>query len=105
LGSGRRASRGADAGAARLQTLCVEGHNLTIVAADAVPTKPLSVTCLDINLGQRCARATLLPPYAPLAVLCPDEGRGPAVRAIAPTTPAPACGAGKAGGAFWCQRT
>jgi len=38
---------------------------LTIVAADAVPTKPLSVTCLDVNLGQRCARATLLPHMLP----------------------------------------
>ena len=41
-------------GAAR-QTLCFEGHNLTIVAADGYLTKPLVVSCLDINLGQRCA--------------------------------------------------
>ena len=44
------------AGAAR-QTLCFEGHNLTIVAADGYLTKPLVVSCLDINLGQRCAAA------------------------------------------------
>ena len=30
---------------------------MTIVAADAVPTKLLTVTCLDVNLGQRCAKA------------------------------------------------
>ena len=39
------------------QTLCIEGHNMTIVAADAVPTKLLTVTCLDVNLGQRCAQS------------------------------------------------
>ena len=26
------------------------GHNVTIIAADATPTAPLSVNCLDINL-------------------------------------------------------
>ncbi len=30
---------------------------MTIVAADAVPTKLLTVTCLDVNLGQRCAQS------------------------------------------------
>ena len=28
---------------------------MTIVAADGYLTKPLVVSCLDINLGQRCA--------------------------------------------------
>ncbi|KAK9837176.1 hypothetical protein WJX81_008696 [Elliptochloris bilobata] len=40
-------------GSLAYQTLCFEGHNLTIVAADGYPTKPLVVSCLDINLGQR----------------------------------------------------
>ena len=30
------------------------GHNVTIIAADATPTAPLSVTCLDINLVSNC---------------------------------------------------
>ena len=34
--------------------VCVQGHNLTIVAADGVPIEPLNVgSCFDINLGQR----------------------------------------------------
>ena len=45
----------ADRAVAVRQTLCFQGHNLTIVAADGYPTKPLMVSCLDINLGQRCA--------------------------------------------------
>jgi L-ascorbate oxidase len=36
------------------QTLCFEGHNVTIVAADAIPITPLEANrCIDINLGQR----------------------------------------------------
>lgn len=36
-------------------TFAVEGHNLTIVAADGVPTTPLPVTSVDVNSGQRQA--------------------------------------------------
>ena len=35
------------------QSVCFEGHDLTIVAADAYPVQPVNVTCLDINSGQR----------------------------------------------------
>ena len=35
------------------QTVCFEGHNVTIVAADAVPVDPLLTKCVDINIGQR----------------------------------------------------
>ncbi len=40
-----------------LQTLCIEGHDMTIVAADGVPIQPIKASkltgCLDINSGQR----------------------------------------------------
>jgi Multicopper oxidase len=32
----------------------MQGHKVTIVAADATPTEPLEVECVDVNLGQRC---------------------------------------------------
>ncbi|KAL4428183.1 hypothetical protein ABPG75_002272 [Micractinium tetrahymenae] len=39
------------------QTVCFEGHDVTIVAADAVPVKPIAASkfkgCIDINSGQR----------------------------------------------------
>ena len=34
-------------------TICVEGHNLTIVAADGVAVSPFAAPCVDLNLGQR----------------------------------------------------
>jgi Multicopper oxidase len=34
----------------------LQGHKVTIVAADATPTEPLEVTCVDVNLGQRCVK-------------------------------------------------
>ena len=34
-------------------SICVEGHSLTVIAADGVPVQPLNVTCVDLNLGQR----------------------------------------------------
>lgn len=40
------------------QTVCFEGHDVTIVAADAVPVEPIKASalngCIDINSGQRC---------------------------------------------------
>ena len=41
------------AGSLTYLTLDFAGHNMTIVAADAMPVQPLSVRYLDINLGQR----------------------------------------------------
>lgn len=36
------------------QSICFEGHTVTIVAADAIPVDPVSnQQCVDINLGQR----------------------------------------------------
>ena len=36
------------------QTVCFEGHNMTILAADAIPTDPVSFgPCVDVNSGQR----------------------------------------------------
>ncbi|DBA96798.1 TPA: hypothetical protein ACH3X3_012965 [Trebouxia sp. C0006] len=36
------------------QTVCFEGHNVTIIAGDATPTEPISFgPCVDINSGQR----------------------------------------------------
>ena len=49
-------------GSLALQTFYVEGHNLTIVAADATPTDPIEVSSVDINLGQRCAFLSCLLP-------------------------------------------
>jgi hypothetical protein len=40
-------------GSLSLQTFYVEGHNLTIVAADATPTDPIQVSSVDLNVGQR----------------------------------------------------
>ena len=34
-------------------SICVEGHDLTVVAADGVPVEPFTVRCVDLNLGQR----------------------------------------------------
>ncbi|GIL43898.1 hypothetical protein Vafri_1486 [Volvox africanus] len=34
-------------------TVCFERHNVTLIAADAIPTVPVSTRCLDINSGQR----------------------------------------------------
>lgn len=35
-------------------TLCFEGHNVTIIAADATPTEPISYgECVDVSSGQR----------------------------------------------------
>jgi L-ascorbate oxidase len=38
------------------QTVCFEGHNVTLIAADAIPITPLAApsnNCIDINSGQR----------------------------------------------------
>jgi hypothetical protein len=47
------------------QTVCFPGHKLTIVAADAIPVKPIRApgggSCVDINSGQRCALQQRLP--------------------------------------------
>lgn len=41
------------------QTVCFEGHDVTIVAADAVPVEPIAASkfngCIDVNSGQRWA--------------------------------------------------
>lgn len=42
-----------NAGSLAYQTLSIEGHSLTVIAADAVPVVPFTVTSLDINSGQR----------------------------------------------------
>lgn len=43
------------------QTVCFKGHNVTIVAADATPTEPVSFgSCVDVNVGQRCAILMLM---------------------------------------------
>ncbi|CAL8462933.1 g2467 [Coccomyxa elongata] len=42
-----------NAGSLAYLTVCFADHNVTIVAADAYPTNPLTVPCVDINLGQR----------------------------------------------------
>ncbi|PNW88481.1 hypothetical protein CHLRE_01g031500v5 [Chlamydomonas reinhardtii] len=34
-------------------TVCFEGHNVTLIAADAVPVAPVSTQCVDVNSGQR----------------------------------------------------
>lgn len=44
------------AGSLVYQTICFEGHNITVVASDARPVDPFtppSGSCVDINLGQR----------------------------------------------------
>ena len=45
-----------NAGSLLFYTVCFDKHNVTIIAADAYPTNPLPVTCVDINLGQRCVK-------------------------------------------------
>ncbi len=36
-------------------TVCFEGHNVTLIAADAYPIDPISFgSCVDVNSGQRC---------------------------------------------------
>ncbi|KAK9828854.1 hypothetical protein WJX72_002416 [[Myrmecia] bisecta] len=43
-----------NSGSLLYQTVCFGGHNVTIVAADATPTDPISFgPCVDINSGQR----------------------------------------------------
>jgi L-ascorbate oxidase len=43
-----------NAGSLTYQTVCFEGHNATVVAADARPVAPLSAgPCVDVNVGQR----------------------------------------------------
>ena len=42
-----------NAGSLVFYTVCFAGHNVTIIAADSFPVTPLSVSCVDINLGQR----------------------------------------------------
>ena len=43
-----------NAGSLAYQTVCFEGHNVTIIAADATPTEPVSFgSCVDVNSGQR----------------------------------------------------
>ncbi|KAK9907756.1 hypothetical protein WJX75_009340 [Coccomyxa subellipsoidea] len=42
-----------NAGSLAYLSVCFADHNVTIVAADAYPTNPLTVLCVDINLGQR----------------------------------------------------
>lgn len=42
-----------NAGSLVFFTVCFAGHNVTIIAADSFPVTPLSVSCVDINLGQR----------------------------------------------------
>jgi L-ascorbate oxidase len=42
-----------NAGTLNMQSLCFEGHRVSVVAADASPTEPLSVPCVDVNVGQR----------------------------------------------------
>jgi hypothetical protein len=38
-------------------TVCFEKHNVTVVAADAMPITPQTFSqCVDVNAGQRCAR-------------------------------------------------
>ncbi len=34
-------------------TVCFEGHNVTMVTGDAVPTEPKDYPCIDLNMGQR----------------------------------------------------
>ncbi len=48
-----------NAGSLLFYTVCFDKHNVTIIAADAYPTNPLPVTCVDINLGQRCVYCPL----------------------------------------------
>lgn len=41
-------------GSLAYQTVCFQDHNVTIVAADATPTDPVSFgSCVDVNAGQR----------------------------------------------------
>ena len=42
-----------NAGSLVFYTVCFAGHNVTLIAADSFPVTPLSVSCVDINLGQR----------------------------------------------------
>ena len=44
-----------NAGTLMYQTVCFEEHAVTVVAADAYPTKHVHTECVDINAGQRCA--------------------------------------------------
>jgi FtsP/CotA-like multicopper oxidase with cupredoxin domain len=44
-----------NAGSLAFLSVCFSGHNVTVFAADAYPIIPLNVSCVDINLGQRCA--------------------------------------------------
>ena len=55
-----------------LMSVCFEGHNVTIIAADATPTEPISFgECVDINSGQRHAHLLFRTrPYKVLACPC-----------------------------------
>lgn len=44
-----------NAGSLAYLSVCFSGHNVTVVAADAYPVSPFTASCVDINLGQRCA--------------------------------------------------
>jgi FtsP/CotA-like multicopper oxidase with cupredoxin domain len=35
-------------------TVCFEGHSVSVVAADGIPTEPRATSCVDVNSGQRC---------------------------------------------------
>lgn len=48
-----------NAGSLLFYTACFDRHNVTIIAADAYPVTPLPVTCVDINLGQRCGQTKI----------------------------------------------
>ena len=46
-------------------TVCFEGHNVTLIAADASPIDPISFgSCVDINSGQRWSFAPFTNPHA-----------------------------------------
>lgn len=41
-------------------TFAVEGHKMTIIAADGTPTEPLTVDSVDVNSGQRFVQSKLM---------------------------------------------
>eukprot|EP00955_Chlamydomonas_euryale_P092169 364685-Chlamydomonas_euryale.AAC.10 len=42
-----------NAGTAAYVTVCIEGHTMNMVAADALPTEETDFECIDLNNGQR----------------------------------------------------
>jgi Multicopper oxidase len=48
----------------------LQGHKLTIVAADDTPVEPLEVDCVDVNLGQRCCTEQRCSSVACLFYVC-----------------------------------